>query len=87
MSSFWNIWVWTLSLGTLVGCFLLLRMCLKNFTDVEEGESMGHSFDGIEELNNPLPIHETPPLDKLRAFLERSLSPASPKAKSPTFPI
>lgn len=55
MSSFWNIWVWVLSLGTLVGCFLLLRMCLKNFTDVEEGESMGHSFDGIEELNNPLP--------------------------------
>ena len=55
MSSFWNIWVWVLSLGTLVGCFLLLRMCLKNFAGVEEGESMGHSFDGIEELNNPLP--------------------------------
>ena len=55
MSSFWNIWVWVLTLGTLVGCFLLLRMCLKNFTDVEEGESMGHTFDGIEELNNPLP--------------------------------
>jgi len=30
-------------------------MCLKNFAGVEEGESMGHSFDGIEELNNPLP--------------------------------
>ena len=55
MSSFWNIWVCVLTLGTLVGCFLLLRWCLKNFTDVEEGESMGHSFDGIEELNNPLP--------------------------------
>ncbi len=55
MSSFWNIWVWVLTLGTLVGCFFLLRMCLKNFTGVEEGESMGHSFDGIEELNNPLP--------------------------------
>lgn len=55
MSSFWNIWVWVLTLGTLVGCFLLLRMCLKNFAGVEEGESMGHSFDGIEELNNPLP--------------------------------
>lgn len=55
MSNFWNIWVWVLSLGTLVGCFLLLRMCLKNFAGVEEGESMGHTFDGIEELNNPLP--------------------------------
>ena len=55
MSSFWNIWVWVLTLGSLVGCFLLLRWCLKNFAGVEEGESMGHEFDGIEELNNPLP--------------------------------
>lgn len=55
MSSFWNIWVWVLTLGTLVGCFLLLRWCLKNFAGVEEGESMGHEFDGIKELNNPLP--------------------------------
>jgi len=30
-------------------------MCLKNFAGVEEGESMGHTFDGIEELNNPIP--------------------------------
>jgi cytochrome c oxidase cbb3-type subunit 3 len=55
MSSFWNIWVWVLTLGTLVGCFLLLRYCLKNFAGVPEGEPTGHSFDGIEELNNPLP--------------------------------
>ncbi|WP_448565386.1 cytochrome-c oxidase, cbb3-type subunit III [Thalassotalea ganghwensis] len=55
MSSFWSIWITVLTLGTLLGCYLLLRWCLKNFTDVEEGESMGHSFDGIEELNNPLP--------------------------------
>ena len=55
MSSFWSIWISVLTLGTLVGCYLILRMCLKNFAGVEEGESMGHSFDGIEELNNPLP--------------------------------
>ena len=55
MSSFWNIWVWVLTLGTLVGCFILLRYCLKNFADVPEGEPTGHVFDGIEELNNPLP--------------------------------
>ena len=55
MSSFWSIWISVLTLGTLVGCYLLLRMCLKNFAGVKEGESMGHSFDGIEELNNPLP--------------------------------
>jgi cytochrome c oxidase cbb3-type subunit 3 len=55
MSSFWSIWITVLTLGTLVGCYLILRWCLKNFTHVEEGESMGHEFDGIEELNNPLP--------------------------------
>ncbi|WP_440877285.1 cytochrome-c oxidase, cbb3-type subunit III [Thalassotalea sp. PLHSN55] len=55
MSSFWNIWIWVLTLGTLVGCALLLKWCLKNFAGVKEGESMGHTFDGIEELNNPLP--------------------------------
>ena len=55
MSSFWNIWITVLSLGTLVGCYFLLRMCLKNFAGVPEGESMGHTFDGIEELNNPIP--------------------------------
>lgn len=55
MSSFWSIWITVLTLGTLVGCYLLLRYCLTNFAGVEEGESMGHTFDGIEELNNPLP--------------------------------
>ncbi|MFD2166601.1 cytochrome-c oxidase, cbb3-type subunit III [Thalassotalea euphylliae] len=55
MSSFWSIWISVLTLGTLVGCYLLLRWCLKNFAGVPEGESMGHEFDGIEELNNPLP--------------------------------
>ncbi|GHF92938.1 c-type cytochrome [Thalassotalea marina] len=55
MSSFWSIWITVLTLGTLIGCYLLLRWCLKNFAGVEEGASMGHEFDGIEELNNPLP--------------------------------
>jgi cytochrome c oxidase cbb3-type subunit 3 len=30
-------------------------MCLKNFAGVPEGEAMSHTFDGIQELNNPLP--------------------------------
>lgn len=55
MSSFWSIWISVLTLGTLIGCYFLLRWCLTDFTGIKEGESMGHSFDGIEELNNPLP--------------------------------
>jgi cytochrome c oxidase cbb3-type subunit III len=55
MSSFWSIWITVLSLVVIAGCIVLLRLCTKNTTGVKEGESMGHSFDGIEELNNPLP--------------------------------
>ncbi|MDM7860833.1 cytochrome-c oxidase, cbb3-type subunit III [Alteromonas sp. ASW11-36] len=55
MSMFWTIWISVITLGCIAGCFLLLRWCLSNNTGVEEGESMGHEFDGIIEINNPLP--------------------------------
>ncbi len=35
--------------------FITLYLNQKNYTGVEEGEEMGHEFDGIKELNNPLP--------------------------------
>ncbi|MFG0832231.1 cytochrome-c oxidase, cbb3-type subunit III [Aeromonas bivalvium] len=55
MSTLLSIFVTLVSLGTIVGCFLLLMWCRKDKMGVEEGQSMGHSFDGIEEINNPLP--------------------------------
>ena len=55
MSSFWSIWITVLTLGSLIGCWVLLNWCLKNFAGVEEGQPMDHEFDGIQELNNPLP--------------------------------
>lgn len=55
MSSFWSGWIIVLTLGTLIALMILLKWNMKNYTGVEEGESMGHAFDGIEELNNPLP--------------------------------
>ncbi|MEE1673303.1 cytochrome-c oxidase, cbb3-type subunit III [Agarivorans aestuarii] len=55
MSTFWSVWITVITLGSILGCYLLLRACNKNDTGVKEGESMGHEFDGIEELNNPLP--------------------------------
>ncbi len=55
MTSFWSIWIIVLTLACLVICFGLLVWNLKNYAGVEEGESCGHEFDGIEELNNPLP--------------------------------
>lgn len=55
MTMFWTIWISVISLGTILGCYLGLRWTLANKTGVEDGESMGHSFDGIEEINNQLP--------------------------------
>ena len=55
MSMFWTIWISVITLGLIIGCYFLLRWCLSNKTGVAEGESMGHKFDGIEELNNQLP--------------------------------
>jgi cytochrome c oxidase cbb3-type subunit 3 len=52
---FWTIWISVITIGTIIGCYWLLQWTLANKTGVEEGESMGHEFDGIEELNNQLP--------------------------------
>lgn len=55
MSSFWSIWISVITLGSILGCYLLLRWCLQNHTGIEEGDDMHHEFDGIIELNNQLP--------------------------------
>ena len=55
MSMFWTIWISVITLGTIIGSYLLLRWNLTNYTGHPEGESMGHEFDGIVEINNPLP--------------------------------
>ncbi|GAA4886755.1 cytochrome-c oxidase, cbb3-type subunit III [Ferrimonas pelagia] len=41
--------------AVLVGSGACLIWCIKDKMGKEEGESMGHVFDGIEEVNNPLP--------------------------------
>lgn len=56
MSNFWSIWITVLSLLVIAGCFILLRLCSKNTTpEIKEGDLMDHSYDGIQEINNPLP--------------------------------
>lgn len=55
MSLFWSLFIAVLTLGSIAGCFWLLLWCKKNLTQVEEGEPMTHEYDGIRELNNPLP--------------------------------
>ncbi|MEQ9546650.1 MAG: cytochrome-c oxidase, cbb3-type subunit III [Marinobacter sp.] len=56
MSTFWSIWVSVIVLGTIFGCWWLLLATRKSqTTDTETDRTTGHSFDGIEELDNPLP--------------------------------
>lgn len=55
MTSFWSGWIILLTTACLVFVFALLVWNIKNYTHVKEGESMGHTFDDIEEINNPLP--------------------------------
>ena len=56
MSTFWSIWISVIVLGTVFGCWWLLLATRKGqTTDTETDRTVGHSFDGIEEYDNPLP--------------------------------
>jgi len=55
MSTFWSAWIIIGSFIVIIGCAYLLRMVIVDKMGVEEGGEMPHSFDGIVELNNPLP--------------------------------
>ncbi|MCW8344416.1 cytochrome-c oxidase, cbb3-type subunit III [Vibrio sp. ZSDZ65] len=55
MTTFWSLFIIVITIGTLLGCAALLIWCLRDKMGVEEGADMGHEYDGIRELNNPLP--------------------------------
>jgi cytochrome c oxidase cbb3-type subunit III len=55
MSTFWSLWISIITIGTLVIMGCLLFWCSRDKMGVEEGEDMGHEYDGIRENNNPLP--------------------------------
>lgn len=55
MTTFWSIYISALTLGSLVGLTWLLIGTRKGETKGSTDQTMGHSFDGIEEYDNPLP--------------------------------
>lgn len=56
MTSFWSIWVSVIILGTIFGsAWLLLKVRSTEPHKEETEETVGHAFDGIEELDNPMP--------------------------------
>ncbi len=56
LPTFWSIWVAFITLLVIFGCLFLVMAVRKSerFKDETE-ETMGHTFDGIEEYDNPLP--------------------------------
>lgn len=56
MSNFWSLWIIILTLGNIAACFWLIRWVGKPSPgESTEGSVTGHSWDGLEEYNNPLP--------------------------------
>jgi len=56
MSSFWSLWISVLLLGTVLFCWWLPWIVRRNQpSDKPTTESIGHNYDGIEELDNPVP--------------------------------
>lgn len=56
MSDFWSFWIIAIVTINLGLCAWLLVWVSKPIdNEPAMGESMGHSFDGIEEYNNPMP--------------------------------
>ena len=56
MSTFWSWYITALTIGTLLALFWLIFATRKSETHKgTTDQTMGHSFDGIEEYDNPLP--------------------------------
>ncbi|MFJ4145073.1 cytochrome-c oxidase, cbb3-type subunit III [Pseudomonas sp. NPDC089734] len=55
MTTFWSTYICVLTLGSLIGLTWLLIGTRKGETKGSTDQTMGHSFDGIEEYDNPLP--------------------------------
>ncbi len=55
MSTFWSGYIALLTLGTIVALFWLIFATRKGEAAGMTDKTMGHSFDGIEEYDNPLP--------------------------------
>jgi len=55
MTSFWSCYVTLLSLGTIAALVWLLLATRKGQRRDSTEETVGHSYDGIEEYDNPLP--------------------------------
>ncbi|WP_369857587.1 cytochrome-c oxidase, cbb3-type subunit III [Candidatus Thalassolituus haligoni] len=55
LSTFWQVWVSVIVLGSIIGCGVLIMYTSRGMRKEETDQTTGHSYDGIEEIDNPLP--------------------------------
>ncbi len=55
LSTFWQVWVTAIVVGSIIGCGILIMYTSKGMRKEETDETTGHAYDGIEEIDNPLP--------------------------------
>ncbi len=55
MTTFWSLYITALTLGTLLALTWLIFATRKGQRSSTTDETVGHSYDGIEEYDNPLP--------------------------------
>lgn len=56
MSNFFNWWVIVITLVNIFACYWLIKWTMKKRPEESaDGEATGHTWDGLQELNNPLP--------------------------------
>lgn len=55
MSSFWHWYIWIIAIGSILALFWLIQVTRQVPDSDKEDGTMGHTFDGIEEYNKPLP--------------------------------
>ena len=55
LSTFWQVWVAVIVFGSIIGCGLLIQFTSRGMKKEETQETTGHEYDGIVELDNPMP--------------------------------
>lgn len=56
VNGFWPIWISTITLGGIAFCVGLLIFASRIKVNVQSDNTNGHEWDGIKEMNNPLPM-------------------------------
>ena len=56
MSNFWSAWIIFLTAANIYACWWLVKWTVKpRVGEANEGDVTGHTWDGLQEFNNPLP--------------------------------